>query len=132
MGATRALVTVKNGITYINDAEMAKMYMTMLVQTQPNTATQGFVEHEEVGSALIKDFTQRMRAVAGEIGAQMAMTRTMGESFASGGQAYKAARKVSSSVAESIRRDTPAPCGRKHDFGSVFRRPSPTLNLSSC
>ena len=117
MAPTRAVVTIRNGVTYINDADVARMYLTELLRRDGKAEQQNHDSDMEEG--LVQDFKQRVRAVAGEVGSQIAMSVATGEPFSTGGKAYRAARTVAPLSAENIHRSTRASGAAKHDLTGV-------------
>eukprot|EP00929_Paragymnodinium_shiwhaense_P035719 TRINITY_DN19254_c0_g1_i1.p1 TRINITY_DN19254_c0_g1~~TRINITY_DN19254_c0_g1_i1.p1 ORF type:complete len:234 (+),score=38.67 TRINITY_DN19254_c0_g1_i1:93-794(+) len=114
MGGARALITVRAGISYINDETIAQRYIELLAQhaTLPQAS-------DEVSDDLVLDFKKRMKAVGSEVASQMAVTVATNIACPSGGKAYRAARKVAPQQAEDIRRSTRSSGHAKHELSGL-------------
>ena len=114
MGAGRALVTVRAGITYINDEKIAQRFIDLLAQH-----TSSSQEGDDIAEDLVFDFKRRMRAVGGELASQMAMTVGTNTPCPFGGKAYQCARKMAPRLAEDIRKRTRASGTANHVLGDL-------------
>ena len=119
MGATRALVTVKYGTTYINDRDLAAAYLADLARCSQSVAESA----DDVDMSLVQDFKKRIKHIASEVGSQVGMTVATGIPLSSGGQAYRVARSSAPGVAEDIRRSSRASGTAKHDFSALAGMP---------
>ena len=112
MGATRALVTLRRDVIYINNEEAASAFLA-------DVAQHWFAQSGELGDVLIDDFKQRMASIGQEVGSQVAMTASTGIPLSTGGRAYQAARHLAPRSAVAIRKAARGAGGAKHDLASV-------------
>ena len=123
MGGTRALVTIKDGATYINDAASANSFLAALVPTLACSSAPSTVDEDgDVELDLIRTFRKKIKVIASEVGDQICLTSATGKPCETGGDAYRAARCEAPRLADGVRRSARASGRAKHDMSDVIHR----------
>ena len=107
---TRAAITIANGVTYINDANTALAYLQRLGDgvEGPN------------GCSLVAPFIKKVKAIAGEVGSQIAVSAATGVACSSGGVASRVARaQIGPKRAKLCRKEARQVGMAKHDMEEV-------------
>ena len=118
MGGSGALVTIRDNITYINDVNMAKYHLDRLASS---AGASGEADGDVVEGSLVKTFVKKVRAVAGEVGSQVAVSAATGVACESGSKAYRVARSHAPQLANGIRKEVRASGAARHDLSDVVQ-----------
>ena len=110
-GGPRALITVKDSVTYFNDPDTASIFTERLAAALVQSS----------GDGLTGMFQKKLRTVAEELSSQAAVATITGVNIGTGGTASKVVRPWCKGLSNRIRCETRSSGQAKHDMSAFAR-----------